>query len=75
MVLQKIISAVKEVLDTSSKEKKEVKIDDLNAINELQQGMILLKNRKILERAAITCPVGKSLHEDIKQEIIFKYSE
>ena len=36
---------------------------------------VYLKNRKILERAAITCPVGKSLHEDIKQEIIFKYSE
>ena len=33
------------------------------------------KNKKILERAAITCPVGKSLHEDIKQEIIFKYLE
>jgi|TARA_B110000240_G_scaffold63648_1_gene72520 uncharacterized OsmC-like protein len=31
------------------------------------------KNKKMLERAAITCPVGKSLHNDIKQKITFKY--
>ena len=31
------------------------------------------KNKKILERAAITCPVGKSLHHDIQQKITFKY--
>ena len=31
------------------------------------------KNKKMLERAAITCPVGKSLHNDIEQKIAFKY--
>ncbi|MGY8751048.1 MAG: OsmC family protein [Fidelibacterota bacterium] len=31
------------------------------------------KNKKMLERAAITCPVGKSLHNDIEQKITFKY--
>ena len=33
------------------------------------------KNKKILERAAITCPVGKSLDADIEQKITFKYKE
>ena len=33
------------------------------------------KNKKILERAALTCPVGKSLHANIKQDISFIYPE
>ena len=33
------------------------------------------KNKKILERAALTCPVGKSLHVNIKQDISFIYPE
>ena len=33
------------------------------------------KNKKILERAALTCPVGKSLHANIKQVISFIYPE
>jgi len=33
------------------------------------------KERAILENAALTCPVAKSLHPDIKQEVRFSYTE
>jgi putative redox protein len=32
------------------------------------------KEKAILENAALTCPVAKSIHPDIKQEISFSYS-
>lgn len=32
------------------------------------------KEKAIMERTAFTCPVAKSLHPDLKQEIIFNYS-
>jgi putative redox protein len=31
------------------------------------------KQKQILEHTALTCPVGKSLHPDLKQVISFKY--
>ena len=31
------------------------------------------KQKKIIENAAYTCPVGLSLHPDIKQDITFNY--
>lgn len=31
------------------------------------------KHRKILEHAALNCPVAKSLHPDLQQEILFRY--
>ncbi|HTL80372.1 MAG TPA: OsmC family protein [Bacteroidia bacterium] len=31
------------------------------------------KAKKILEHAALTCPVAKSLHPDIKQEVVFHW--
>jgi putative redox protein len=33
------------------------------------------KSRQILEHAALTCPVAKSLHPDIEQDIRFEYTE
>jgi uncharacterized OsmC-like protein len=32
------------------------------------------KDKAILENAALTCPVAKSLHPDIKQEVTFSYT-
>ncbi len=31
------------------------------------------KQKTILERAALTCPVAKSIHPDIEQEIVFNW--
>ena len=33
------------------------------------------KNKKILERTALTCPVGKSLSNEINQVISFIYPD
>lgn len=33
------------------------------------------KDKKILEHTALTCPVSKSLHPDLKQDIQFSYSD
>jgi uncharacterized OsmC-like protein len=32
------------------------------------------KDKAILENAALTCPVAKSIHPDIKQEVTFSYT-
>lgn len=33
------------------------------------------RTRKVLEAAALTCPVAKSIHPDIKQDVSFSYSK
>ena len=33
------------------------------------------KDKAILENAALTCPVAKSIHPDIKQEVTFSYTD
>ena len=47
-----------------------VQIDVHMRIEDLNYGQ---KERAILENAALTCPVSKSLHPDIKQNISFEY--
>lgn len=32
------------------------------------------RTRKVLEAAALTCPVAKSIHPDIKQDVTFSYA-
>lgn len=34
-----------------------------------------IKDKKILEKAGLTCPVALSLHPDIQQNIVFKWPE
>ncbi len=46
----------------------EVKIDFLFPANNFSP-----KQKKIIENSALTCPVAKSLHPDLKQTINFQY--
>jgi putative redox protein len=36
---------------------------------------ISIEHRELLERAAHNCPVAKSIHAEIKQDIVFKYPD
>ena len=40
---------------------------------EIPQRDLTLKQKSVLENLALNCPVAKSLHPDINQEISFKY--
>jgi putative redox protein len=52
---------------------------DPRRIGEIKAELIFPKNnysdkqKKLIERAAMTCPVSKSLHPEIKQDIIFTF--
>lgn len=48
------------------------RITRINMVMTLK-GVYNLDQRKLLEEAALNCPVAKSLHPEIKQEIEFKY--
>lgn len=37
------------------------------------KGVSMDKDKKIMEKAALTCPVANSIHPDIKQLIAFEY--
>ena len=39
----------------------------------LAEGNFSAEQKKILETAALNCPVAKSLHPDLKQTVTFKY--
>ena len=43
-------------------------------INITMSKTLALKDRKRLEKAALACPVHKSLHPDMNKEITFSYS-
>ncbi|MBI1781875.1 MAG: OsmC family protein [Sphingobacteriales bacterium] len=50
------------------------RVGGIDVIFHLPQGLNLdEKDRTILERAAITCPVAKSIHPDIAQNVIFNW--
>jgi organic hydroperoxide reductase OsmC/OhrA len=50
------------------------RIQKLEVVVEIPDEEYPEKTRKILEQAAIHCPVAKSLHEGIVQEVTFNYS-
>ncbi|RTY83393.1 OsmC family peroxiredoxin [Flavobacterium sp. RSP49] len=47
---------------------------DVIAINFEMYGTADVKNKRILERAAMTCPVFLSLHPEIEKRIIFNWN-
>ena len=81
MITIMAIAAEKHGIDisgTNAKVKKEMSSDP-RRINEIiidinMDKNIEVKDRKRLEKAALACPVHKSLHPDIKKKIQFFYS-
>ena len=81
MITIMAIAAEKHGIDisrTNALVKKEMRSDP-RRINEIiidinMDKNIEVKNRKRLEKAALACPVHKSLHPDIKKKIQFFYS-
>ncbi|HCN82548.1 MAG TPA: osmotically inducible protein OsmC [Sphingobacteriaceae bacterium] len=49
------------------------RVSGIQAIINFPANAFLDKDKKILEHAALTCPVYLSLHPDIKKEISFNY--
>jgi putative redox protein len=58
---------VKKIMESNPRRVDEIKIE----ITML--GLFSGKEKQILERAAINCPVSKSLHPDLKQTVCFSY--
>lgn len=51
------------------------RISEIQIVVQVPHSNFSEEEKKMLENAAITCPVAKSLHPDIRQVIQFKYSE
>ncbi len=49
------------------------RISEIKIVIQFPKNNYTEKEKKILEHTALTCPVAKSLHESIKQEIEFLY--
>ena len=49
------------------------RVSDIKVAIEFQQNFDA-RTKKVLEAAALTCPVAKSLHPDIKQDVTFIYA-
>lgn len=55
-----------------------VMVSDPRRVAEVQIELLITgnfndRNRKILEKSALNCPVAKSLHTEVKQVVEFKY--
>jgi uncharacterized OsmC-like protein len=50
------------------------RVGEIHIHLELENNDFTAREKEILENAALTCPVAKSLHPDIKQEVTFGYS-
>jgi uncharacterized OsmC-like protein len=51
------------------------RISGIKVVVTFPPGMFEEKTKKILENTALTCPVAKSLHPDIVQDIHFIWSD
>ncbi len=49
------------------------RISEVHVHMYIPSGTLTDIERKKLENVALTCPVAKSLHPDIKQEVVFEY--
>ncbi len=49
------------------------RISEIKIVIQFPKNNYTEKEKKILEHSALTCPVAKSLHENIKQDIGFLY--
>ncbi len=49
------------------------RISEVKVRMEIPTGTLTDIERKKLENVALTCPVAKSLHPDIKQDVVFEY--
>ena len=61
-------ASVKKIMGSDPRRISEISID-INLNKNIEQ-----KDRKRLERSALTCPVHKSLHPDLEKKIRFIYS-
>ncbi|MFN5884472.1 MAG: OsmC family peroxiredoxin, partial [Bacteroidota bacterium] len=50
------------------------RVSEIGVMIEMPPG-ISIEHRELLERAAHNCPVAKSIHAEIKQDIVFKYPD
>ena len=51
------------------------RVSAIRIIMDLPTGEYPVNQRRIIEHAALTCPVAMSLHPDIRQEVTFNYPE
>lgn len=49
------------------------RISEIKVRMQIPAGTLTDIERKKLENVALTCPVAKSLHPDIKQDVVFEY--
>ena len=50
------------------------RIIEIKVVFELNEIIVSDKNRTILERTALTCPVIETLHPDLKKDVVFLWN-
>lgn len=51
------------------------RVSEIHIMLEIQNMNYTDREKSILENAALTCPVAKSLHPDILQHVVFNYND
>jgi uncharacterized OsmC-like protein len=68
ITLEGCLAEVTKIMGTEPRRIIEIKVD-----LKIKDFYLTDKQKRILENAALTCPVAKSLHPDIKQNVNFEY--